>query len=286
MILNKEIFLSVVISFLFMPLFSQTKIMDLTNTDFMCINRFSEELSSSKIQVVENPWKTSKNNSNNVLRIYDVNKSGMIWLNLYKYYDVGTSSLIDLPDQNKIDLAVNRQYNGLRFKYFVKGNILGTNLTSKIILQGNIAQQNSIDWISTKEAGIYWDDWNTVSFTFNVNVHCERIQINVYQGGSYSSAVIPGLEVFIDDIEFFDPTVAGNQIPKEDKLAFFVRNKQLTVLNVTLNSTFSVYDIFGRNIYRSIVSTNNVNYNFVKGGVYIINLNNKGICKTEKIIVE
>jgi len=284
-ILKNQIFITIVISTIYLPLYSQTKIVNLSNTDFMCINRFTEEPASSNIQVVVNPWKTAKNSSNNVLRVYDVNKSGMIWLNLYKYFDSATSSLINLPDENKIDLTVNQQYRGLRFKYFVKGNTLGANLTSKIILQGNIVQQSSIAWSSTKESGVYWDDWNTVSFKFTVDIHCERIQLNVFQGGSYSSSITPGLEVFIDDIEFFDPTIAGVQATKNEKLSFLVRNKQLTVSDLTLNSIFSVYDIYGRNIYRSIVSTDNIHYTFIKSGIFLLNINDGVICKTEKIIV-
>jgi len=68
-------------------------------------HRITKEPSGSDIQVVENPWKTPRNNSNNVLRVYNINKSGMIWLNLYKYFDPNYLQLLDLPENDKIYLS-------------------------------------------------------------------------------------------------------------------------------------------------------------------------------------
>jgi hypothetical protein len=181
-------------------------------TDRMCDNRFSRYTSGgveagAHLEVAANPAKTpGYNASGNVLRVYDVNYTGCIHLNL-------TTGIAGSND--KLDIS---GYNALRLKYRVNSPETFGALNAIVKLNGANPAIPGV-WSNTDK------EWKTVSFTFPSQQAYSRIQIFLYYGAGWSANAIDGLEIFIDDVEFYyesDATARLSSIRVDgEELEFF-----------------------------------------------------------------
>jgi hypothetical protein len=124
----------------------------------------------------------------------------------------------------------------------------------------------------------------TVTFTAPVGAVKLRFEIRTYAFGAGSGSV------YYDDLSVIDNTLLS---VKQNKIAGLniypnpVKNGNLYITSDNSSAkSVSVYDVLGKQVLESKTLNNAINVSNLKGGAYIVKINENGKTDTRKLIIE
>ncbi len=242
--------------------------------DYWCGNRISKDNSgsSTELEIVDNPLKEScTNESDKVLRLYNIDQRGTIALNLTRYIGNAADRITDISG-----------YDGLRFKYYINNPPYASSNMRIRMEEG----QGDIINATFSHTG---KNWQTATFRFPENSQTSWIQISTYYVtiGDWNNA-FPGMEIYLDDIELFH---SGYITSYHENIIFSginikLEGKKLLVSEAPPGSEVSIYDIYGRNTMKKAFMHAELQYTFPEKGIYFLTLKNKATFNTQKILVK
>ncbi len=252
--------------------------------------RIREE-GGTPFEVVNNPKKSDINNSDKVLKLYDVTSAGRLGIGLTGYWD--GSAFVPFTDSSDEIVIFDEtlsvaNYDSFRFKLYLEGETINEELQPYIEFfdWGATPQPERTlgVWSNELEGTTNWNDWNTFTINYTPEKHHGRM-ILVINNGIWADD--PDVTFYIDDIEFFDSYASSSvKENKSGKLDYTLDGKQLTVSEIPTASVLSVFDISGRTLFTTNIESNTAEYTFNANGLYLISLKNGKETITQKILVK
>ena len=131
------------------------------------------------------------------------------------------------------------------------------------------------------------DTWQTVTTTFTATAD-ETIEVGLrfYDVSGFDGSTV----IYVDNLQVYDPSTLSTTTFKQSEFSVFPNPTSNGFVNIKTANNQPVavvaYDVLGKQVLNTKLTTSRLNVSNLKAGVYILKLTQNGATTTKKLVIE